>query len=198
MILDAARELFVERGVEAVTMRAIAQRIEYTPTAIYHHFRDKHALLVELCVLDFQRLGHLFRRLGEIADPVERVRRFGLAYVEFGLANPSHYRFMFMTERDPLVEAAAHKHEHPEEDAYALLRATVAQAIAEGRFREGCDDADLIAQTLWSGVHGLVSLHITKKGEQWIDWRAAPHTARTLVDAMARGLLKDPDSLAPL
>src|SRR5688500_15821418 len=106
MILDAARELFVERGVEAVTMRAVAERIEYTPTAIYHHFRDKHTLLVELCVTDFRRLGHVFQRLGRVADPIDRLRHFGNAYVEFGLANPSHYRFMFMTERDPVVEAA--------------------------------------------------------------------------------------------
>lgn len=198
MILDAARELFVERGVEAVTMRAIATRIEYTPTAIYHHFRDKHTLLVELCVADFQRLGHVFQRLGQVADPVERLRHFGVAYVEFGLANPSHYRFMFMTERDPLVEAAAHQHDHPDEDAYAMLRATVAEAIAQGRLRPECDDADLLAQMLWSGVHGLVSLHITKQGADWIEWRDAASTARTLVDAMTRGILRDPTELAPL
>lgn len=198
MILDAARELFVEHGVEAVTMRAIAQRIEYTPTAIYHHFRDKHALLVELCVVDFQRLGHVFQRLGQVADPVERLRRFGLAYVAFGLASPSHYRFMFMTQREPLDEAAAHKRMHPEEDAYALLRGTCAQAIATGRLRPEHDDADALAQMLWAGVHGVVSLRITKQGESWIAWRDAADTARAVVDAMTRGILRDPTELAPL
>ncbi len=47
-ILDAARELFAEEGYDAVTMRKIADRIEYSPTAIYFHFRDKHALMREL------------------------------------------------------------------------------------------------------------------------------------------------------
>ena len=48
-ILDAARELFATEGYEAVTMRRIADRIEYSATAIYFHFRDKEALLQELC-----------------------------------------------------------------------------------------------------------------------------------------------------
>jgi AcrR family transcriptional regulator len=198
MILDAARELFVERGVEAVTMRAIAQRIEYTPTAIYHHFRDKHALLVELCVMDFQRLGHVFQRLERVADPVERLRRFGLAYAEFGLTNPSHYRFMFMTERPALDEAAAHDRLHPEEDAYTMLRATCAQAVAGGRLRPEWDDPEALAQMLWSAVHGAVSLRITKKGEAWIDWRDAARTARATVETMVRGIVRDPDALPSL
>jgi AcrR family transcriptional regulator len=198
MILDAARELFVEHGVEAVTMRAIAQRIEYTPTAIYHHFRDKHALLVELCVVDFQQLGHVFQRLGRVTDPVDRLRHFGVSYVEFGLTSPNHYRFMFMTERPPLDEAEAHKRMRPEEDAYSLLRATAAEAIAAGRLRPEHDDADAVAQMLWSAVHGVVALRITKKGESWIEWRDAARTARAVVDTMTRGMLRDPAELAPI
>ena len=49
MILDAARELFATEGYEAVTMRRIADRIEYSPTAIYFHFKDKESLVRELC-----------------------------------------------------------------------------------------------------------------------------------------------------
>src|SRR5919204_1809076 len=98
-ILDAAREMFVDQGIEAVTMRAIADRIEYTPTAIYYHFRDKRALIEELCALDFRALARAFGRIGRIEDPVERLRRIGLAYVDFALGHPSHYRFMFMTPK---------------------------------------------------------------------------------------------------
>src|SRR5438094_5711043 len=53
-ILDAARRMFVQRGYEATTMRAIAAKIGYTPTAIYHHFEDKEALVAELSALDFR------------------------------------------------------------------------------------------------------------------------------------------------
>ncbi|HTD61922.1 MAG TPA: helix-turn-helix domain-containing protein, partial [Gemmatimonadaceae bacterium] len=52
-ILDAARELFAEHGYDAVTMRTIAEKIEYTPTAIYYHFKDKDALIRELCDMDW-------------------------------------------------------------------------------------------------------------------------------------------------
>jgi AcrR family transcriptional regulator len=54
LILDAARELLVEGGAEALTMRALAERIEYSATAIYAHFADKEALVTELSVCDFQ------------------------------------------------------------------------------------------------------------------------------------------------
>jgi len=56
-ILDAARELFVAQGYEGVSMRAIAEKIEYSPTIIYNYFRDKEALISELCQSDFGRLA---------------------------------------------------------------------------------------------------------------------------------------------
>ena len=55
-ILEAARRMFVQQGYEGTTMRAIAAKIGYTPTAIYHHFRDKDALVAELSGLDFRAL----------------------------------------------------------------------------------------------------------------------------------------------
>jgi AcrR family transcriptional regulator len=193
MILDAARELFVERGVEAVTMRAIAQRIEYTPTAIYHHFRDKHALLVALCVRDFRALGQAFLAIGRIEDPVERLRRIGLAYVDFALQNPSHYRFLFMTPRESVLETAeAHEQMNPQEDAYEMLRSTVTEAIAGGRLRPEFDDPELVAQMLWAAVHGVVSLHITKEHDGFMDWRDARETAHRLTEVAMRGMAREP------
>src|SRR5215212_10572320 len=53
-IMDAARDLFVSEGYDAVSMRKIAEAIEYSPTAIYVHFTDKAALMQELCAHDFQ------------------------------------------------------------------------------------------------------------------------------------------------
>jgi len=53
LIIDAARELFVSRGVEAVTMREIAKRIGYSATSIYLYLADKEALLRTICNTDF-------------------------------------------------------------------------------------------------------------------------------------------------
>src|SRR5215471_16595097 len=125
-ILDAARELFVEQGYEAVSMRKIAERIEYSPTAIYLHFKDKESLLEELCGNDFRALAREFIVFAQIRDPLERLRASGMAYVDFALSHPQHYRLMLMTPTP--------QHEHSaenlaargkiDEDAYALLRAT--------------------------------------------------------------------------
>lgn len=72
-ILDAC-ELFVTHGYEAVTMRKIAAKIDYTATALYTHFADKESLLLALCDADFLALRHAFDRIAQIVDPIERLR----------------------------------------------------------------------------------------------------------------------------
>jgi AcrR family transcriptional regulator len=191
-ILDAARELFAAQGYEAVTMRKIAEKIEYAPTAIYLHFQDKDALLRELCDTDFKSLRVAFERIGRLADPVERLRKIGLAYAEFAIDHPNHYRLMFMTPspfdvpRDSTIERG-----NPDVDAYAFLRATVADGIAAGCFRSEYEDANLLAQALWSSVHGIVSLHLAKGKDPWFEWRPVKKTVQLLIDTTMRGLLRE-------
>lgn len=189
-ILDAARELFVRDGVEAVTMRAIAARIGLTPTAIYHHFRDKQALLQDLCEHDFRALAAAFLRIGRVADPVERLRRIGEAYVRFAVEHPGHYRFMFMTP------AAQGRHDgepgNPEEDAYAFLHQTVREAITAGRFRPELDDPDLVAQMCWAMVHGIASIHVVFRDDPWLGWTDPMAVAHAALDMSIRGLVRAP------
>src|SRR5262245_31131544 len=118
-ILQAAREMFSELGYEAVTMRAIADAIEYTPTAIYHHFENKQALVTELCHEDFDSLARHFVKAASIADPVQRIRAIGEAYLEFAVHYPNHYRFMFMTQLPKVEHTEEYVAEHrdnPERD----------------------------------------------------------------------------------
>jgi AcrR family transcriptional regulator len=191
-ILDAARVLFVSRSYEEVTLRMIAEAVEYTAPTILNHFGSKDDLIFAICEEDFRTLRARFERIAKVADPVERLRRIGSAYVEFAMANPNHYRFMFMTLHPvPGPTDLAIERGNPDQDAYAFLRATVAEAIAAGRFREDCDDADMVAQVLWSGVHGLVSLHLTKGCDHALSFRPVKATANMLVDTMIRGFLKE-------
>ena len=191
-ILDAARELFAEQGYDAVTMRGIAERIEYSPTAIYFHFKDKETLLRELCDKDFSALAQDFQKIAKTADPVERLRMIGQAYVAFAVEHPSHYRLMFMTPKPALSAANSQlARGNPEEDAYAFLRATVAEAIAADKLRPEFDDADLVSQMVWAGAHGVVSLQIAKKTDDWVEWRDAQTTAHALIEVMIRGLLRE-------
>ncbi|MFL6244736.1 MAG: TetR/AcrR family transcriptional regulator [Thermoanaerobaculia bacterium] len=188
-ILDAARELFANEGVESVTMRRIADRIEYSPTAIYFHFRDKDALLAELCDCDFRAFAQEFIAIAQIADPVERLRAAGQAYVSFGLKNPSHYRLMFMTPKT--TEASTLAKGNPEEDAYAFLKLIVVELMEKGRFRDDLTDIDLAAQVIWSAVHGLVSLEIAKCKDEWVEWRPVEERANAVTDMIINGLLKE-------
>src|SRR3954453_22090985 len=81
-ILDAALEFFAAEGVEGVTMRALADAIEYTPPVINAHFRDKDAIIRELCNRQLRELAKGFATFGAL-DPVERLRRIGYSYVDF-------------------------------------------------------------------------------------------------------------------
>lgn len=190
-ILDAARRMFVRHGYEATTMRAIADKIEYTPTAIYHHFRNKQALLTELATSDLQSLADAFHKIGRIEDPVERLSRIGQAYIEFALEHPMHYQLIFMTQQ-PLETAKMRiARQDPSEGAYGFLRSACVEAIASGRLRPMFKDADELAQMLWAGVHGLMALHIVKGKDQWITWRDPRKTASKMNEAIMKGLLRE-------
>jgi AcrR family transcriptional regulator len=189
-ILDAAREMFVQHGYEATTMRAIANRIEYTPTAIYHHFRNKEALLTELCNIDFRALSAAFRRIGKIEDPLERLTRLCQAYVDFALDHPMQYQLLFMTPHPDVVTeqiAAAES----SEAAYAFLLETCEELVASGRLRPEFTDPDELAQIAWSSTHGLLALHIVKRKKGRIQWREPRPTSRQMSGALIRGMLRN-------
>jgi len=192
-ILDAARELFVTEGYEGVSMRRVAEKIEYSPTAIYVHFADKLELFRELCQQDFARLAEVFQSSAMSTDPVERLKQIGRTYIDFGVHYPNHYKFMFMTPH-PLIEPneeECDKMGNPELDAYAFLKWAVQQAISAGRLREELGDADLVSQTLWAAVHGVISLSIAKGTDAWVDWRPVQERAETMLDITMRGLMRE-------
>ena len=189
-ILETARTMFATQGYEAVTMRKIAEAIEYSPTAIYLYFKDKEELINELCQTDFRTLAREFQTIALIADPVERLRKTGMSYVEFGLSHPNHYRLMFMTPHPKTPPEAALSKGNPEEDAYAFLKVIVKECIDAGLFRERFRDVDAVAQILWAGMHGIVSLQIAKGEEDWVDWRPVRDLAGLTIDMQLNGLLK--------
>ncbi len=195
LILDAARELFVSEGYESVTMRRIAEKIEYSATAIYFHFKDKEALLKELCNQDFLSLAQGLLEIQKIADPIEQLRQIGLAYIQFGITHPNHYRLMFMTPHPPVEpDDDGPQKGNPEEDAYAFLVEIVAGCIRAKRFLPQYDDVELVSQTMWAGVHGVISLQIAKCNDGWIDWRELETRSSTMIDILIAGLLRDEPS----
>jgi AcrR family transcriptional regulator len=195
-ILDAARDLFVREGYDAVSMRKVAEAIEYSPTAIYVHFEDKASLMRELCSHDFQSLAHVFGEMAQVADPIERIRQTGITYIRFAVRHPNHYRFMFMTPHAQLyggeelreMHARDPNKDNPNENSYLFLKLACAQAIEQKRLRPELNEADLVAQTFWAAVHGVASIEITFKNDPWLTLADVEHRAETMVDGILRGL----------
>lgn len=188
-ILAAARRLFVEDGFEAVTLRRIAEAIEYTAPAIYSHFSDKQQLMLALCDGDFALLRRAFAKTERVADPVDRLRALGKAYVRFALDHPHHYRFMFMTAHPLDAAESAIQKGNPDEDAYAYLRATVAACIEAGRLPAVSRDVESVTQACWGASHGVVSLYLTHGSDCWITWKNPVKAAYTLIDAVVNGMV---------
>jgi AcrR family transcriptional regulator len=191
-ILDAARELFVECGYERVTMRKVAERIEYSPTTIYLHFADKETLFRELCGADFAQLAAAFQKLAVIPDPLERLRACAIEYIQFAVDHPNQYRLMFLTPNPtaPCDGALSERKGNANEDAYAFLYAIVTSAIEAGLFRSEFKDAHLICQILWAAVHGLASLEITNKNDAWVCWAPLAERSQTMLNGILFGLLQ--------
>jgi len=190
-ILEAARRMFVQKGYEGTTMRAIAAKIGYTPTAIYHHFKDKDALVAELAGLDFRALAQALQQTGSVADPLDRLEKIGAAYVEFGLTHPMQYQFLFMTRRPKGSSGGMLR--DPGEDAYGFLRQTCAAVIATGRLRPEFRDPDELAQMCWGSLHGLVALQITKGDDPTFQWRDVRQTAAKSRQVTIRAILREPE-----
>jgi AcrR family transcriptional regulator len=191
-ILDAARELFAEKGYEAVTMREIGKRIEYSATALYNHFEDKEALVRELCRRDFTDFAQRF--LDAVVDspsPVESVCRAGFVYLGFAEQFPQQYRLMFMT---PLPESPPEDGERddPRRNAYVFLRALVDQLLAGNYLRPGLTDPDLVAQTIWAVVHGAAALELTlDKQMLWLDFKPRRERFAEALRTLVRALFRD-------
>jgi AcrR family transcriptional regulator len=182
-ILDAARELFAAEGYEKVTMRRIAEAIEYSPTTIYLHFEDKDDLVRALCHEDFARLLEAMRAAPVPEDPVETIRQLGRSYCAFALRHPNQYRFMFMT---PVGKEERLEDGNPGELSFGHLLEAVKRAVAAGRLR--AIDPVTAAQVLWMGVHGVASALITLPAPHWPHGPAAPDLVDQVIDNALRGL----------
>lgn len=166
-ILDAARELFVKEGYENVSMRRIAEKIEYSPTTIYLYFEDKASLLFAICEETFAKLT---KRMEGITkqhdDPVKALKEGCRAYIEFGLKYPNHYRVTFMHSPNPELAVKAHMHEGSMGmRAYGCLRAAVEECINQEIFHQ--TDVEQVSQMMWAAGHGITSLLISKPHFPW-------------------------------
>jgi len=161
----AAEGLFAERGIEAVTMRELAQALGVSPMTPYRYFKDKDAILAAVRAAAFARFAAaLEAAMARPMDPLHRSRSAGEAYIAFALAEPQAYRLMFDLSQPT-------EGDYPELQA-AIIRArrtmTVhVEAMIEAGLLEG--DAELIGHMFWSVLHGMLMLQLSDKLGPTID-----------------------------
>jgi AcrR family transcriptional regulator len=189
-ILDAARDLLVRDGYEKLSMRRVAERIDYSPTAIYLHFTDRQDLVFSLCDETFARLVHELETLPqEFPDPLVRLRKGCERYIAFGLNHPDHYVPAFVLpppqDLDPKRKQKLMSPESNGLKALGCLRACIADGVRAGKLRKV--DPDVAARATWAAIHGITSLLITHKSFPWGDPKTVvAATIDVIVDGLRR------------
>jgi AcrR family transcriptional regulator len=187
-ILDAARELLVRDGYDALSMRKVAERIDYSPTAIYLHFKDKQELVSSLCDETFARLVRELETLKrDYPDPLVRLRKGLERYIAFGLTNPNHYIPTFVLppplEMNGKRTPDIHNPEANGMRALATLRETIADGVKAKKLRKV--DPDIAARAAWAAVHGITSLMIAFTVFPWGD---RDEVIKNVIDMIVDGL----------
>jgi AcrR family transcriptional regulator len=154
-LVEQAVRTIQSQGVERLTLRAVGQRLGVSRTALYRHFADKSALLAAVACEGFRTLR---LRLVETWEQQGRGREgfsaMGIAYVQFAIAHPSHYRVMFggfAGANDPELRQEA-------SGAFQALVDALVEQQRQGLVRN--DEPLLMARFIWSMVHGIAMLAI--------------------------------------
>ncbi len=153
-ILETARDLLAEGGVDRLSMRQVAERVGVSAAAIYHHFENKQDLVDRVVTAGFEEFGVcLEQAMAEHPKgSLERIRAGGRAYLRFALENEAYFRVIFSIQpRGPRAVE-----DLPAGGGYFLLRQSVVDAMEAGTMRRA--DPDLMSMYLWCSVHGLVTL----------------------------------------
>jgi AcrR family transcriptional regulator len=168
MILDASMKLFVEEGFGNVSIRKIADLIEYSPTTVYLYFKDKDEILFNLHELGFQKMAEYNVSLWDIKNPLLRLHKMGENYIQFGLQNPEFYDLMFI-QRAPMDALTKMMDCEWKSGDVALgkLKETVEECMQRGLIKKG--DVNTASMAIWSLVHGLVSLAIRQRFNKLVE-----------------------------
>ena len=187
-ILTAAERIFVEHGYEGATIRKIADEVGLSSTALYMHFSDKGEILQEICRQAFEQLLSSTRRITSQpqARPQDRLRDLLGAYVDFGFGHPNAYRLIYLTRPIEARDGAESAAQQLGPEIFQSFVSVLEEVQAAGQLRNG--DARQAATVIWAGVHGIVSLIITKP---YFDWGERTVLPPLMIAALFAGLIED-------
>jgi AcrR family transcriptional regulator len=187
LILSAAARIIADDGLDALTMRKIADAIEYSPATLYLHFASRDEIALELVRNGFDMLVRHMAPAAAEADPLARVLAFGRAYLDFAQTQPETYKLIFMEDErfaSPIMMQLKSDECNAGDTAFNLLLTTVQELIDRGTFRPL--PAHTIASLLWSSLHGIAALKLSCSGYPFEDSIAEP--GEQLMEILTRGL----------
>lgn len=156
LILQASRKLLLKHGQDGLSIRKIANIIEYSPATIYLYYADKDAILHELMEMGFGIMAKYMAEYNSESDPVKRIHGIGKAYINFGLEHKDWYDLMFNSEK-PMKHIEKCREDWDSGMAmFDFLKNTCQEAIDILKLED--IKSDILALQLWSCVHGLVNL----------------------------------------
>ena len=169
-ILDAAREIISKDGIDSLSMRAIADRIDYSAAGLYEYFGSKDEIITAVCLQGDERLRQSMSRVDTSLLPMDYLIEIGLAYIDFAVTNPDHFMLMFASG----LEAPAEIQDKPEESSFDILVSAIVHGVETGAFlpREGFGVMDM-AFMAWSVVHGISVLRVTQFSQLPYDFSGA-------------------------
>lgn len=184
-ILKAAQEIFAEVGYEGATVRRIAEKVGVSSTAIYLHFPDKRAMLLEIAV---KTLGPILAEAKEMAadrsvDARERIRRMMTVYLTQGIEHPASYAVMIDDAQREMAQAEGPAHELMSQYHRNFL-SVVAELGEQGRLRGR--SAKAVAQTIWAGCHGMLTL---VQASPYLHWEPNETLHAAMIEGLLNGLI---------
>jgi len=183
-ILDAARELFVTHGYHEVSIRKIADRIEYSPAAIYSYFPSKDDIFFALAEEGFRLLFSYGQDIDEGApDPADVLRQMFWRYYKFSKEHPEYFALMFLDRSVPKIRDNWERFEFLGELKHDM-RARIARAIERGAVPAGTS-THAVFRLLLTAAHGAATLSLCDRLGPGED---ADVLARVTIDTMLAGL----------
>jgi AcrR family transcriptional regulator len=184
-ILDAARELFVTHGYHEVSIRKIADRIEYSPAAIYSYFPSKDDIFFALAEEGFRLLFSYGQDIDEHAaeDPADVLRQMFWRYYQFSKDHPEYFALMFLDRSVPKIRDNWERFEFLGELKHDM-RARIARAIERGAVPADTS-THAVFRLMLTAAHGAATLSLCDRlgpGEE------GDVLARVTIDTMLAGL----------
>lgn len=182
-ILDAARELFVTEGYRNVSIRKIAEKIEYSPAAIYGYFPSKDDIFYALAEEGFRLLHAGDETALRNLEPLERIKTIFWRLYEFSRQQPQYFELMFIDRSVPRISQAYERFAFARETKERLV--SQIQACIDAGALPKHHDAHVVFRMLTMGLLGAAMMRLSDRllpGED-------PDTlARGVLDVTLRGL----------